>query len=458
MAFHSTNPATGERVKEHAEIDATEVGRRLDLADRAFEEWRETPFAARGEMLRRLAALLREKSGELAAIEAAEMGRPVTLCESEIEKSAKCIEYYAAQAERMLATEHVESDGDCSVRYDPLGVILAVMPWNFPYWQVVRGFAPALAAGNTMVLKHASNVQGCAAALESLFPLAGFPTGVFQNLAIRAAAVEPLLRDPRVKGATLTGSEKAGQSVARVCGEEVKPVVLELGGSDPFVVLDDADLDLAADVGVDARLQNSGQSCIAAKRQIVVGTALADAFVAKLKERIAAKVKPGDPADRATTMGPLATESGLREIEAQIADAAEKGATVWRMTMPEGLPAAGYWCAPAIITGVTPEMRVAREETFGPVFTVLVAESENAAIAMANDTPFGLGASLWTRDVVRAKLLAGRIDAGFVGINDMVKSAQELPFGGIKRSGIGRELGVWGLRSFVNVKTVRARA
>ncbi|MEY4744527.1 MAG: hypothetical protein RL272_472 [Candidatus Parcubacteria bacterium] len=452
MAFISTNPATGEAFAEHPEMDAAEVARRLDLADRAFEEWRETSFAERAALMKRLGALFREKKRPVAEIASREMGRPITAAMAEAEKCAVVCDYYAENAERMLAAEAVDAGpGESFVRFDPLGIVLAVMPWNFAYWQAMRFVAPALMAGNVGLLKHSSNVQGCAIALEELVREAGFPTGCFQNLAIRAADVEAVLRDPRVKAATLTGSEKAGTSVASVCGQEIKTTVLELGGSDPYVILADADVEAAAKVAVEARLQNAGQSCIAAKRFVVV-KAVHDRFVALLKDGFA-KVVMGDPFDEKTAMGPLASESGLGDIARQVEDSVAMGARlVCGGTRGEG---PGWFYEPTILTGVCRGMPAYDEETFGPVAAVIEVKDEEEALVVANDTEFGLGAAIWTKDVAKAKRLAARLNAGFVAINGMVKSDPRLPFGGIGKSGYGRELSHYGIKEFVNIKTVR---
>lgn len=453
MPFISRNPATGEAIAEHEEMSREETLRRIDLAHRAFEDWRERPFAHRAELFRQLAKVFRLKAENLAEIAALEMGRPITAGISEIEKCAKVCEYYADNAEQMLAPAAAQTEAsEAFVRFDPLGIVLAVMPWNFAYWQVMRFAAPALMAGNVGLLKHASNVQGCATALEGLFLEAGFPTGAFFNLAITPQAVEAVLRDPRVKAATLTGSERAGASVASICGQEIKKTVLELGGSDPFIVLEDADLEPCANVAMTARLQNSGQSCIAAKRFIVVRS-VAERFVALLKDNFETKVVLGDPRDPATTFGPLATEGGLADMERQVSGSMALGAKV--VTGGKRADRAGWFYEPTILTDVRKGMPAYDEETFGPVAAVITVENEEEAIAVANDTEFGLGASVWTVDIERAKRVAARLNAGFVGINNMVKSEQSLPFGGIGKSGYGRELSDYGIREFVNVKTVR---
>ena len=452
MTFASVNPATGELIAEHPVMTAAEVERRLDLADRAFADWRGTTFAQRAVLMKKLAALFREKARPLGEIAAKEMGRPIKAAIAEVEKCALVCEYYADEAPRLLADERVDAGtSESYVRFDPLGIVLAVMPWNFAYWQVMRFAAPALMAGNVGLLKHASNVQGCALALENLFAAAGFPTGAFLNLAIPASAVEAVLRDPRVKAATLTGSEKAGASVASICGQEIKPTVLELGGSDPFIVLEDADLEACAKVAVDARLQNAGQSCIAAKRFVVV-SAVHDRFVELLREGFA-KVVVGDPLKDDTTMGPLSTEGGLRDIERQVSASLEAGAKL--VCGGRRVDGPGLFYEPTILSGVKKGMAAYDEETFGPLAAVIEVADEAEAIAVANDTEFGLGAAVWTTDIARAKRIAADLNAGFVAINNMVKSDPRLPFGGIGKSGYGRELSSYGIKEFVNIKTVR---
>jgi succinate-semialdehyde dehydrogenase/glutarate-semialdehyde dehydrogenase len=452
MTFKSVNPATGEAFAEYDRHDAAEVERRLQLADRAFAEWRDTPYAERSALMKRLGAAFRAKARDLGEIAAREMGRPITPAIAEIMKCALVCDFYADEAPKMLADEPIDAGtSESYVRFDPLGIVLAVMPWNFAYWQVMRFAAPALMAGNVGLLKHASNVQGCAIALEELFREVGFPNGCFQNLAIPPADVEAVLRDKRVKAATLTGSERAGASVASICGQEIKPTVLELGGSDPFIVLEDADLEACAKIAVDARLQNAGQSCIAAKRFVVV-SAVHDRFVALLKEGFGTVVM-GDPLDEKTTMGPLATENGRKDIERQVDDSVAKGAKV--VAGGRRVDGPGWFYEPTILTGVKKGMPAYDEETFGPVAAIIEVADEAEALAVANDTEFGLGASLWTTDIPRAKRLAAKVNAGFVAVNNMVKSDVKLPFGGIGKSGYGRELSYYGLKEFVNIKTVR---
>ncbi len=452
MTFKSVNPATGELLNEFDRHSPEEVERRLQLAERAFAEWRETPYAERAALMRRLADAFRDKARELGEIAAREMGRPITPAIAEIKKCALVCDYYADETADILAEEKVDAGtSEAFVRFDPLGIVVAVMPWNFAYWQVMRFAAPALMAGNVGLLKHASNVQGCAIALEEMFRSAGFPNGCFQNLAIPAADVEAVLRDRRVKAATLTGSEKAGASVARICGEEIKPVVLELGGSDPFIVLEDADLEACAKVAVEARLQNAGQSCIAAKRFVVV-RAVHDRFVALLREGFDTVIM-GDPLDEKTTMGPLATENGRKDIERQVDESVAKGAKIVAGGRRGDGP--GWFYEPTILTGVKKGMPAYDEETFGPVAAIIEVADEAEALFVANDTEFGLGASVWTADVARAKRIAAKLNAGFVGVNSMVKSDVMLPFGGVGKSGFGRELSHYGQKEFVNVKTVR---
>lgn len=455
MPIESHNPATGKTLATFEELNAEQIERRLALAQTTFETWRFVPLAQRSKLLLSLAQVLRANAAEMADIAAQEMGKPVAAGKAEVEKCAWACEYYAENAEEFLKPEQVKTDASQSyVRFDPLGVILAVMPWNFPYWQVLRFAAPAVLAGNVALLKHASSVPQCGMAIEKAFTQAGFPEGVFENLLIGASKVEGLIRDPRIKAVTLTGSEPAGQKVASVAGHEIKKTVLELGGSDPFIVLADADIEKAASVAAVARLQNCGQSCISAKRFIVVKE-VAEEFINKFKQ-YTEKMVVGDPLDPKTQVGPLANKSGLQDIEKQVSTSVSLGAEV--VTGGQRLTGAqfehGYFYAPTIIRDIKKGMPLYHEETFGPVASVFIAENTDDAIRIANDTTFGLGSSLWTRDIKLAEQLASKINAGCVFINGLVKSDPRLPFGGINRSGYGRELSHYGLREFVNVKTV----
>lgn len=451
MPFQSKNPATGKEGKTYSAHDAAEVERRLARAQTAYESWRGVPFAKRAALMRTLADLFDSRSKELAVIAAEEMGKPIVAGIAEAEKCAWALRYYADNAEAFLTPEIVETDYTKSyVRFDPIGPVLAVMPWNFPYWQVIRFAAPALMAGNVGLLKHASNVQGAARAMEELFLEAGFPEGAFQNLAISVPAVEGILRDDRVRGVALTGSERAGGAVAAIAGSEIKTSVLELGGSDPFVVLADADVKAAAEAATTARLQNTGQSCIAAKRFIVEQPAV-DEFISLLKKHFETMIV-GDPLDEETQIGPMSSEQGMKDIVSQIERSVALGADV--VTGGTGRKGNGHFCEPTILANVTADMPVYREETFGPVAAVIVAKDTADAVRIANDTRFGLGASVWTKDIEKAEAVAASLDAGFVAINGIVKSDPRLPFGGTKKSGYGRELSRYGLLEFVNVKTV----
>jgi succinate-semialdehyde dehydrogenase/glutarate-semialdehyde dehydrogenase len=380
-----------------------------------------------------------------------EMGKPIGAAEAEVAKCAWACRHYAENGEALLAPRTVVTDASRSfVRFDPLGPVLAVMPWNFPFWQVFRFAAPALMAGNVGLLKHASNTTGCAFAIERIFAEAGLPDGTFQVLAIRSHAVERVIRDPRVRAVTLTGSEPAGRAVSAAASDEVKKSVLELGGSDPFVVLADADVEKAAEVGAQARMINSGQSCIAAKR-FIVEEAVKDAFVEAFVARVA-DMKVGDPMKRETDIGPLARRDLVDDLQEQVKGSLAAGARA--ELGGERLDGPGFFHAPTVLVDVTPEQPAFIEETFGPVAAIVGAADEDDALRLANATPFGLGASLWTRDIEKAERLVPLVEAGAVFVNGLVKSDPRLPFGGVKRSGFGRELGEEGIREFVNVKSV----
>jgi succinate-semialdehyde dehydrogenase/glutarate-semialdehyde dehydrogenase len=392
---------------------------------------------------------------QLGRIITIEMGRPIVGARAEVLKCAKGLRFYADNAEEFLAPEPLDDPSKvgaskAGTRYAPIGVVLAVMPWNYPLWQVLRFAGPALMAGNTGLLKHASNVPQAAVYLDTLFERAGFPAGAFRTLLIPAARVEKVLRDPRVKATTLTGSEPAGRSLASIAGSEVKHVVLELGGSDPFVVMPSADLDKAASVAVTARNQNNGQSCIAAKR-FIVHADVYDAFVEKFAQKVAA-LKVGDPLEESTEVGPLATESGRDELEQQVADAVAKGAHVRTGGTVPDRP--GWFYEPTVLENVTPEMRLYLEEAFGPVASVYRAADRDEALALANGTTFGLSSAVWTNDAEEEEWFVQNLDAGAVFINGMTASYPELPFGGVKDSGVGRELAAAGIREFCNLKTV----
>jgi succinate-semialdehyde dehydrogenase/glutarate-semialdehyde dehydrogenase len=445
------NPATEELIREYPEPDDQEVAARLAAAEQAFQAWRRVPFAERGRLMSAAADLLRERRDEYGRLMTDEMGKPIAAAEGEIDKCAWLCDFYAEHAESFLAGEAVATDASrSSVRYDPLGPVLAVMPWNFPFWQVFRFAAPALMAGNVGLLKHAGNVPGTALAIEEVFRDAGFPDGTFTTLLVGSDRVAGLIRNPAVRAVTLTGSERAGMEVAAEAGRCLKKTVLELGGSDPFIVLADADPAEAARQAARARTINSGQSCIAAKRFIVDET-IADAFEEELSRSMDA-LKIGDPLDRATEVGPLARADLLDDLDDQVRRTVEAGAVL--KTGGHRIAGTGWFYAPTVLTGVRPGMAAFDEETFGPVAAVIRARGTDDAIELANRSRYGLGASLWTSDAVRAEALAGEIEAGCVFVNGIVKSDPRLPFGGIKSSGYGRELSAVGIREFVNIKTV----
>jgi succinate-semialdehyde dehydrogenase/glutarate-semialdehyde dehydrogenase len=455
MAIATTNPATGEVVKTFEALSPEELETKLARAAATAATYRRTTFAQRAGWMRAAADLIEAEADEIAVVMTQEMGKTRRSAAAEALKCAKGMRFYAEEAEGMLADEPLADPAKVGAsrafaRYQPLGVVLAVMPWNFPLWQVVRFAAPALMAGNVGLLKHASNVPQCALYLEDLYRRAGFPDGAFQTLLIGAGAVEGILRDPRVAAATVTGSEPAGQSVASICGDEIKPTVLELGGSDAFVVMPSADVQRAAEVAVTARCQNNGQSCIAAKR-FIVHTDVYDAFAAHFADRMAA-LRIGDPMDDATDVGPVATESGRRDLEELVGDAVAKGATL--RVGGRSLDGPGWYYEPTLLEDVTPEMRLHLEEAFGPVATLYRVGDIDEAIELANVTTFGLGSNAWTNDPDEQERFAVELEAGAVFVNGMTASYNELPFGGIKRSGYGRELAAVGMREFCNLKTV----
>ncbi|MBW4611927.1 MAG: NAD-dependent succinate-semialdehyde dehydrogenase [Desmonostoc vinosum HA7617-LM4] len=452
MAIATINPATGETLKTFEPLNDAEIAAKLDVAGQAFEFHRQTSFERRSQYLQKAADILEQDKAEFAKLMTLEMGKPFKAAIAEVEKCAVVCRYYAEHAADFLADVTVQTDASHSfVRYQPLGVILAVMPWNFPFWQVFRFAAPALMAGNVGLLKHASNVPQCALAIEDILQRAGFPTGVFQTLLIGAAKVADLMADERVKAATLTGSEPAGVSLATAAGKQIKKTVLELGGSDPFIVLASADLETAVVTATTARMLNNGQSCIAAKRFIVV-EAIADKFEKLLLDKFEA-LKLGDPMELDTDLGPLATPGILQDLDQQVQDAISSGGKV--ITGGHALSdRPGNFYPPTIITNIPPDTPIAKEEFFGPVALLFRVADIDAAIKLANDTPFGLGASAWTTNDQERDRLITEIEAGSVFINSMVKSDPRLPFGGIKRSGYGRELSIQGIHEFMNVKTV----
>ncbi|NJM72135.1 MAG: NAD-dependent succinate-semialdehyde dehydrogenase [Scytonema sp. RU_4_4] len=452
MAIATINPATGELLKTFEPLSDTEIAQKLDLAQQAFEKYHNTSFQERSVWMQKAGEILEQEKADFAKIMTLEMGKPFTSAIAEAEKCALVCRYYAEHAAEFLADTSVKTDASHSfIKYQPLGVILAVMPWNFPFWQVFRFVAPALMAGNVGLLKHASNVPQCALAIEGIIQRAGFPKGVFQTLLIGAAKVADLMSDDRVKAATLTGSEPAGASLAVAAGKQIKKTVLELGGSDPFIVLESADLEAAVATATTARMLNNGQSCIAAKRFIVVET-IAHKFEKLLLEKFQA-LKVGDPMQSETDLGPLATPDILKDLDQQVQAGVKSGAKVLTGGHPLSDRPGNFYPA-TILTDISPDNPVAQEEFFGPVAMLFRVPDIDAAIKIANATPFGLGASAWTTNSQERDRLIEEIEAGSVFINGMVKSDPRLPFGGIKRSGYGRELSIQGIHEFVNVKTV----
>jgi succinate-semialdehyde dehydrogenase/glutarate-semialdehyde dehydrogenase len=449
--MQSINPATEEVLKSFEPHSKEQIEETLQNAAATFHRWRKTSFGERAALVRGAAANLRQHAARLAGIITAEMGKPIVEAEAEIEKCALNCDYYAENAPHFLEDEDRPSNASRSyIQYTPLGVILAIMPWNFPFWQVFRFAAPALMAGNTGILKHASNVPQCALAIEEVFRAAGFPEGAFRTLLVPGSEAVPLIESAQIAAVTLTGSEAAGSSAASHAGRALKKTVLELGGSDPFIVLDDADLEAAARIGVRARFQNTGQSCIAAKRFIVHEGAWHE-----FQERFLAEVqalKVGDPMDRETRVGPLARPDLLDDLDRQVRDSLARGARL--ILGGRRRDGRGYFYHPTVLSDVPPDAPAACEEVFGPVAALMKVRDPDEAVRVANSSPYGLGSNLWTSDLARARRLAREIEAGQVFINGMVASDPRLPFGGVKRSGYGRELSEFGIREFVNIQTV----
>jgi acyl-CoA reductase-like NAD-dependent aldehyde dehydrogenase len=455
MAIQSINPATGEVIESFEPFTEEQIDQTLDRARAAFHQWRGTSFAERATFMRAVAKTLRDQRAELARHITEEMGKPIVEAEAEVDKCAWNCEYYAENAESFLSNEAAPSTATQSyVAFRPLGVVLAVMPWNYPLWQVFRFVAPGLMAGNTGVLKHASNVTRCALEIERVISKAaesvGAPAHLFQTVITPGSKVERIIKDPRIAAVTLTGSDPAGVAVATAAGSVLKKCVLELGGSDAYIVLEDANIDAAVQTAVKARFQNTGQSCIAAKRFIVVES-VADEFERKFADA-AASLKVGDPMDRSTQVGPMARTDLRADLERQVRESVAAGAKV--LAGGEPLPGPGAFYAPTVLSNVTPEMRVFREETFGPAAAVIRARDEAHAIELANDSDFGLGGAVWTGDTSRGERIAGNIESGAMFVNGMTASDPRLPFGGVKRSGFGRELSSYGIREFVNIQTV----
>ncbi|WP_455383825.1 NAD-dependent succinate-semialdehyde dehydrogenase [Acidihalobacter prosperus] len=454
MRLESINAATGETLGTFDFWGDDRLEAALQSAEEASRQWRACTVGERAEYVGTLANHLRERAEELARLASLEMGKPIREARAEVEKSAWACEYYAEHAEAMLSAEPVATDASRSyIDYEPLGTVFAIMPWNFPFWQVFRHVAPTLAAGNTLLLKHAPNVPQVAAAIENLIREAGVPEGVFVNLPIDIEQSAKVIADGRVHAVTLTGSERAGRSVAAQAGQNLKKAVLELGGSDPFIVLDDADLDLVLNQAVAARFQNGGQSCIAAKRMILT-EAIADAFVERFVEAVRA-LKVGDPLDEETRIGPMARADLRDQLAQQVEDSISSGAHC--LLGGHVIDGPGHFYAPTVLDHVGVGMPAYHEELFGPVATLIRVKDADEALEVANSSRFGLGGSVWTGDTVRGERLAQAIESGCAFVNGMVKSDPRLPFGGVKASGYGRELGVQGIHEFVNVKSVWIR-
>jgi succinate-semialdehyde dehydrogenase/glutarate-semialdehyde dehydrogenase len=447
----AVNPATEELIASFDAFGPDEVEMALAEAHEAFLEWRTRPIPDRAVPMRALARLLRERAESYARLATLEMGKPIGEARAELEKCAVACDHFAEAAAGYLADEVIRSNARRSlVAFQPLGVVLAVMPWNFPFWQVVRFAAPAFMAGNAGVLKHASNVPQCALALEEVIRDAGFPQGLLRTVLVSGAGIEPMIADDRIRAVTLTGSSDTGSRIAELSGHSLKKTVLELGGSDPFIVLADADIEAAATTAVRARNQNNGQSCIAAKRFIVV-----DSIAADFEKRFAKGVEDlvlGDPMEATTQVGPLARRDLLETLERQVDGSVRAGARI--LTGGERVSGKGYFFRPTVLTDVSPDMPAFREETFGPVAAVVRVRDADEAVRVANDSAYGLGAAIWTRDAARGERLARSIESGSVFVNGMVASDPRLPFGGIKRSGYGRELSAFGAREFTNVQTI----
>ncbi|MGQ3412154.1 NAD-dependent succinate-semialdehyde dehydrogenase [Natrinema sp. LN54] len=452
MSIESTNPATGDVVDSFDETSTEERDEHLARANETFEEWRDTPIQARQRLLSRAADVLRDNEDEYAELMTEEMGKPIGQAHDEVEKCAWVCDYYAEHAAEHLQDEVVASDESARtvVAYQPLGPVLAIMPWNFPFWQVFRFAAPNLAAGNVGLLKHASNVPGCARAIEDVFEQAGFPEGAFTSLLISSSEIDEVIEDDRIRAVTITGSDGAGRAVAETAGSQLKKNVLELGGSDPFVVLEDAPMEQTVETAVQARLINNGQSCIAAKRFIVVEDVY-DEFVDRFTEAMDEQVV-GDPMDDDTDIGPQARDDLMDDLHEQVEETVDQGGEIELGGEPMDRDGAFY--PPTVLTDVPENAPADQEELFGPVATVFRVPDEAAAIEKANDTRFGLGASVWTEDLERGERVARQFESGMAFVNELVKSDPRLPFGGVKDSGYGRELSRHGIREFVNTKTI----
>ncbi len=451
MAMTAVNPATGEEIERFETLTGEQAQQKLAFADETFREYRNTTFAERARMMMRAAEILEDEADELGRIATREMGKTFVAAKAEVQKCARGCRFYAENAERLLADEQVEMQGaDARIRYRPVGAILAIMPWNFPFWQVFRHVAPGLMAGNVVLLKHASNVPRVALAIEDVVRRAGFPEGAAQTLLISSSQIETLIDDPRVRGVTLTGSEGAGRTVGSQAGRAIKKSVLELGGSDPFVVMPSADLDAALDSAVTSRMLNNGQSCINAKR-FIVHERVYEEFERRFVEKVEA-LKLGDPMDEDTDMGPLAMQSILEDVEDQVQQTVAAGARV--LTGGERPEMAGNYYRPTVLVDVPKGTPARDDEIFGPVASLFRVGGLDEAISLANDTPFGLGASVWTTDAAERERLIDEIESGMLYVNRLVESTPEVPFGGVKNSGYGRELSHFGIQEFTNAKTV----
>ena len=451
MAIASVNPATGEVLKTFDALTSEQIENKIAKAHATFASYRLLPYSRRAQWMNKAAEILENEKEDLGRIMTLEMGKPIRAAVAEAAKCATACRYYAENTERLMADEVVETGARRSlVKYQPIGPILAIMPWNFPFWQVFRFVAPGLMAGNVGLLKHASNVPQCALKIEEILSTAGFPDGVFQSLLVGAKQVDGILADPRIKAATLTGSEGAGIEVGVSAAKRIKKVVLELGGSDPFIVMPSANMDAAVSTAVTARVQNNGQSCIAAKR-FIVHESIADEFTTKFVARMSG-LKIGNPLDESTELGPLSTPSGVTDIQRDLKATLEAGARL--LTGGQALQRPGNFFAPTVITDIPKDSPAYNEEFFGPVASVFNVKTIDEAIAIANDSRFGLGSSVWTNDPAEQEKFIRDLESGMVFVNKMVASDPRLPFGGVKQSGHGRELGVHGLREFLNIKTV----
>ena len=451
MAIASVNPATGEVLKTFDALTSEQIENKIAKAHATFASYRLLPYSRRAQWMNKAAEILENEKEDLGRIMTLEMGKPIRAAVAEAAKCATACRYYAENTERLMADEVVETGARRSlVKYQPIGPILAIMPWNFPFWQVFRFVAPGLMAGNVGLLKHASNVPQCALKIEEILSTAGFPDGVFQSLLVGAKQVDGILADPRIKAATLTGSEGAGIEVGVSAAKRIKKVVLELGGSDPFIVMPSANMDAAVSTAVTARVQNNGQSCIAAKR-FIVHESIADEFTTKFVARMSG-LKIGNPLDESTELGPLSTPSGVTDIQRDLKATLEAGARL--LTGGQALQRPGNFFAPTVITDIPKDSPAYNEEFFGPVASVFNVKTIDEAIAIANDSRFGLGSSVWTNDLAEQEKFIRDLESGMVFVNKMVASDPRLPFGGVKQSGHGRELGVHGLREFLNIKTV----